>query len=80
MAEVLERSQKDKLPALRDIQKEKLLKRKLLRLKKFCVNLKHNIIMTNELIYAGAVVVASMLGVKIDKTAERKEAMWRSSL
>ena len=41
MAEVLERSQKDKLPALRDIQKEKLLKRKLLRLKKFCVNLKH---------------------------------------
>ena len=40
----------------------------------------HNIITTNELIYAGAVVVASMLGVKIDKTAERKEPMWRSSL
>ena len=40
IAEVLEKRQKDKLLALRDIPKKKL-SRKLVRLIKFCVNLKH---------------------------------------
>ena len=33
--------------------------------------------MTNELFYAGAVVVTNRLGVKIDKVAGRKEPMWK---
>ena len=40
IAEVLERRRKDKLPALRDIPKKKLLEEKL-RLIKFHVNLKY---------------------------------------
>ena len=33
----------------------------------------HSITRTNELFYAGAVVVTNRLGVKIDKVAGRKE-------
>ena len=36
----------------------------------------HSITKTNELFYAGAVVVTNGLGVKIDKVAERREPMW----
>ena len=36
--------------------------------------------MTNELFYAGAVVVTSRLGVKIGKMAGRKEQMWKRRL
>ena len=34
-----------------------------------------NIVNTNALIYAGAVIVTNRLGVKNKKTAERKEPM-----
>ena len=37
----------------------------------------HSITKTNELFYAGAVVVTNRLGVKIDKVAWRKEPMWK---
>ena len=47
---------------------------------KFCVSLKHSITKTNELFYAGAVVVTNRLGVKIDKVAGRKEPMWKRRL
>ena len=40
----------------------------------------HSITKANELFYAGAVVVTNRLGVKINKTAERKEPMWRRRL
>ena len=40
----------------------------------------HSITKTNELFYAGAVVVTNRLGVKINKAAERKEPMWRRRL
>ena len=40
----------------------------------------HSIAKTNELFYAGAVVVTNRLGVKIDKVAWRKEPMWKRSL
>ena len=40
----------------------------------------HIITKNNELFYAGAVVVTNRLGVKINKTAERKEPMWRRRL
>ena len=35
---------------------------------------------TNELFYAGAVVVTNRLGVKIYKLAGRKETMWKRML
>ena len=40
----------------------------------------HSITKTNELFYAGAVVVTNRLGVKIDKVAGRKEPMWKRRL
>ena len=40
----------------------------------------HSVTRTNELFYAGAVAVTNRLGVKINKTAERKEPMWRRRL
>ena len=50
-------------------------------MRKFLVKFKtHGITKTNELIYAGAVVVPNRLGVKIDKVAWRKELMWKRRL
>ena len=71
IAEVLERRQKEKLSALRDITK-KLLEEtvkvdKVLR--KFQT---HSITKTNELFYVGTVVVTNGLGVKTNKVAKRK--------
>ena len=40
----------------------------------------HSIAKTNELFYAGAVVVTNRLVVKINKAAERKEPMWSRRL
>ena len=40
----------------------------------------HSITKTNELFYAGAIVVTNRLGVKIDKVAWRKEPMWKRRL
>ena len=40
----------------------------------------HSITKTNELFYAGAIVVANRSGVKIDKVAGRKEPMWKRRL
>ena len=40
----------------------------------------HCITKTNELFYAGAVLVTNRLGVKIDKAAWRKERMWKVRL
>ena len=77
---VLERRQKDKLPALRDIPKKKLLEETAKVDKVLCKFKTHSITKTNELFYAGAVVVTNRLGVKINKVAERKETMWRRRL
>ena len=79
IAEVLERTKEDKLLAIRDIPRRSYL-RKQLRLIKFCVNVKHSITNTNELLYAGAVIVTNRLGVKFNKAAQRKESMWRKRL
>ena len=40
----------------------------------------HSITKTNELFYAGAVVVTNILGVKIVKVAGRKEPIWNRRL
>ena len=75
IAEVIERGRKDKLLALRNTPKKKLLV-ETVKVDKVLSKLKtHSITMTNELFYARAAVVTSRLAVKIDKVAERKEPM-----
>ena len=75
IVEGIERNRKDKLPALRNFSKKKLLEEadKIDKvLSKFKI---HSITRTNELFYAGASVVTNRLGVKIDNVAGRKEPM-----
>ena len=80
LSEVIERCRKDKLPALRNVQKKKLLE-ETAKVDKVLSKFKtHSITKTNELFYAGAVVVTNRLGVKIDKVAGRKEPMWKRRL
>ena len=71
IAEMVERSRKDKLPALRNVPKKKLLE-ETAKVDKVLSKFKtHSITKTNELFYARAVVVTNRLGVKIDKVAIR---------
>ena len=73
VAEVIDRARKDKLPALRNVPKKKSLK-ETAKVDKVLSKFKtHCITKTNELFYAGAIVVTNRLGVKIDKVAGRKE-------
>ena len=77
IAEVIERSRKDKLPALTNVPKKKLLE-ETAKVHKILSKFKtHSIKKTNELFYAGAFVVTNRLGIKIDKVAGRKEPMWK---
>ena len=73
---MLERREKDKLPALREKPKKKLEETAKVD-KVLCRFKTHSITKTNELFYAGAVVVTNRLEVKI---AKRKEPMWRRRL
>ena len=77
---MLARRQTDKLPALRDIPKKKLLDETSKVDKVLCKFKTHSITKTNELFYAGNVVFTNRLGVKINKAAKRKEPMWRRRL
>ena len=80
IAEVIGRGRKDNLPALRNVPKNKLLE-ETAKIDKVWSNFKtHSITKTNELLYAGAVVVTNRFGVKIDKVALRKEPMWKRRL
>ena len=80
IAEVIERGRKERLPALRNVPKKKLLE-EIVKVDKVLSKFKtHSITKTNELFYAGAAVVTNRLGVKIDKVAGRKEPMCRSSV
>ena len=77
ITELIERGTKDKLPALRNVPKKKLL-RETAKVDKVLSKFEtHSITKTNELFYAGAFVVTNRLGVKIDKVAGRKEPMRR---
>ena len=76
IAEGIERGGKDKLAALRNVPKKKLLG-ETAKVDKVLSKFKtHIITKTNELLYAGAVVVTNRFGVKIDKVAWRKEPVW----
>ena len=77
---MLEKRQKVKLSALRDIQKKKILEKTAKIDKVLCKFKTHSITKTNVLFYAGAVVVTNRLGVKTDKVAGRKEPMWGRGL
>ena len=80
IAKVIETGRKDKLPALRNGPKKKLLE-EIAKVDKVLRKFKtHSITKTNELFYARAVVVTNRLGVKIDKVAGRKEPMWKRML
>ena len=80
IAEVIERGRKDKLPALRNVPKKKLLE-ETTKVDKVLSKFKtHSITKTNELFSGGAFVVTNRLGVKIDKVAGRKEPMWKRRL
>ena len=77
---MIETGRKDKLPALRNEPKNKLLE-DTAKVDKVLSKFKtHSITKTNELFYAGAVVVTNRLGAKIDKVAGRKESMWKGRL
>ena len=79
IAEVIEKGRKDKLPALRNVPKKKLLE-ETAKVDKVLSKFKtHSITKTNELFYAGA-FVTNKLGVKIDKVAGRKKPMWKRRL
>ena len=66
---MIERDRKDKLPALRNVPKKKLLE-ETAKVDKVLSKFKtHSITKTNELFYAGAFVITYRLGVKIDKVA-----------
>ena len=72
IAEVIEWVRKEKLPALRNVPKKKLLEQTA-KVDKVLSKFKtHSITKTNELFYAGAFVVTNRLGVKIDKVAGKK--------
>ena len=80
IAEVIERGRNDKLPALRNVPKKKLLE-ETAKVDKVLSQFKtHSITRTNELFCAGAVIVTNRLGVKIEKVAWRKEPRWKRRL
>ena len=75
ISEIIDRGRKDRLAALRNVPKKKLLE-KTAKVDKVLTKFKtDSITMTNQLFYAGAVVAANRLGVAIDKVAGRKEPM-----
>ena len=80
IAEVIERGRNDKLLALRNVPKKKLVE-ETAKVHKVLTKFKtHTITKTNELFCAGAVVVTNSIGVKIDKVARRKEPIWKRML
>ena len=77
IAEVMERYRKDKLPALRNVPRKKLLQ-EAAKADNVLSNFKtHSIPKTNELFYAGAAVVTNKLGVKINKELGEKNQCGR---
>ena len=75
IAEVIERGRKDKLPALRNVPKKKLLE-KTAKVHKVLSKFKtHSITKTNDLFNAGAVVVTNRLGVKVDNENRNRELL-----
>ena len=79
ITEMIERGRKDKLSALRDVPKEKLLE-ETAKVDKVLGKFKTHSITKTKLFYVGAVFVTNRFGVKIDEVAGRKEPMWNRRL
>ena len=79
ITEMIERGRKDKLSALRDVPKEKLLE-ETAKVEKVLGKFKIHSITKTKLFYVGAVFVTNRFGVKIDEVAGRKEPMWNRRL
>ena len=77
---MIERGRKDKLLALQNVLKKKLLEEAAKVDKVLSMFKTHSITKTNELFYARVVVVTRRLGVKIDKVGGRREPTWRRRL
>ena len=77
---MMERGRKNKLPALRNVPKKKLLEETAKFHKVLSKFKTYSTTKSNELFYAGAVVVTNRLGVKIDEVAWRKEPMCKRKL
>ena len=74
------RGRKDKLPALRNVPKKKLLE-ETAKVDKVLSKFKtHSITKTNEFFHAIACFVTNRLGENIDKITERKELIWKGRL
>ena len=80
IAEVIEIGRKDKLLALRNVPKKKLLGDTTKVGKVLSMFKTHSITKTNEFFYEGAFVVTNRLGVKTDKVAGTKEQMRKRRL
>ena len=80
ITKVIERGRKDRLPALRNVPKKKLLE-ETSRVDKVLSKFKiHSITKTMNCSMEGAVVVTNRLGVRMDKVAGRKEPIWKRRL
>ena len=77
---MIETGRKDKLPALRNEPKNKLLEETAKVYKVLSKFKTHSITKTNELFYAGAVAVTNRLRVKIDKVGGKKDSMRNKTL
>ena len=80
ISEVIERGRKDRLPAVRNVPKKTFFEETAMVDKVLSKFETDNFTVTNQLLYAGAVVVTNRLRVKIDKVAGRKEPMWKRTL
>ena len=80
IAKVTGKGRKDKLPAIRNVPKKKLLEETAEADKVLSKFKTHSISKTNELFYAGAFVVTNRFRVKIDRVAGRKEPMGKRRL
>ena len=80
ISEVIERGRKDRLPAVRNVPKKAFFEETAMVDKVLSKFKTHNFTVTNQLLYAGAVVVTNRLRVKIDNVAGRKEPMWKRTL
>ena len=77
---MLEKRQKEKLTALRDMPKQTLLEKNAKVDKCLCEFKLQSIANNKILFYAGAVVVTNSLGLTINKAAERREPVWSTRL
>lgn len=77
---VMQEPERKRLPALRSVQRSKLMD-EVAKVNDVMRRVRtSNITETNNLVYAAAFVVTERLGIKIDKNGNKKEPMWKQRL